>query len=280
MNINQLIKQALIEDAAFKDITTKEFIPKDKHAKAVLIANTPGILCGADIFAAVFKAIDKRCKVKKNMNDCSKIKKGDHILEINGPAQAILSGERTALNFLQHLSGIATLTNEFVSAVKGTKTKVYDTRKTIPGYRDLAKYAVRCGGGTNHRMNLSAMVLVKDNHLSLTKDLNKKIQDFRKKHKNILVEVECENINQVLHALEVKADVIMLDNTNYANTKKMLAIIRKNSTKTYKPEIEISGGINIKTIKEYAKLGADRISVGMITHSAQALDITLETTIK
>ncbi|MDR1695887.1 MAG: carboxylating nicotinate-nucleotide diphosphorylase [Endomicrobium sp.] len=280
MNLNELIKLALKEDGAFKDITTKEFIPGDKKAKAVLIANKPGVLCGIDIFAAVFKAIDKKCRVTKKAKDCCKIKKGDHILEIEGPAHAILSGERTALNFLQHLSGIATLTAEFVSAVKGGKTKIYDTRKTVPGYRELAKYAVRCGGGANHRMNLSEMVLVKDNHLSLTKDLDLKIKDFRKKHKNVLVEVECENSGQVRHALRAKADIIMLDNINYADTKKMVSLIRKNSTAGYKPEIEISGGINGKTAGKFAKLGVERISVGMITHSAPALDITLEITIK
>ncbi|MCL2390861.1 MAG: carboxylating nicotinate-nucleotide diphosphorylase [Endomicrobia bacterium] len=280
MNTNELIRLALKEDCVFKDITTKEFIPKDKQAKAVLIANKPGVLCGIDVFTAVFKAIDKKCRVTKKIKDCSKIKKGDHILEINGPAQAILSGERTALNFLQHMSGIATLTNEFVSAVKGGRAKIFDTRKTIPGYRELAKYAVRCGGGANHRMGLSDMVLIKDNHLSLTKDLASKIKGFRKKHKNVLVEVECENAAQVRHALQVRADIIMLDNTSYANTKKMAALIRKNSVNCYNPEIEISGGINAKTIGKFAKLGVERISVGMITHSAPALDITLEITIK
>ena len=279
MNIKNIIIAALKEDGAFNDITTKEFIPKDKKANVVLIANKPGVLCGVDFFTQVFKTIDKRCKVVSRLKDCAKIKKGDIILKMTGPAQAILPGERTALNFLQHLSGIATLTSEFVSSVKSSKTKIYDTRKTIPGYRELAKYAVRCGGGANHRMGLSDMVLVKDNHLKLAENLSNKIAAFRKRHKNILVEVECENINQVRHALAAKADIIMLDNTNYQDTKKMIAIIRKNSSKTYKPEIELSGGINLKTAKQYARLNAERISIGMITHSAPALDITLETTI-
>ncbi|MCL2144205.1 MAG: carboxylating nicotinate-nucleotide diphosphorylase [Endomicrobia bacterium] len=278
-NTKNLITLALKEDGVFNDITTKSLIPAAKKAKAVLIANKPGILCGVDISAEVFKSIDKKCKVKTKKNDGSKIKKGEHVLEIEGPAYAILTGERTALNFLQHLSGIATLTGEFVAAAKNGKTKIYDTRKTIPGYRDLAKYAVRCGGGVNHRMGLSDMVLIKDNHLFLTKDLTSKVNQLRKKYKKMLIEVECENIDQVKHALEAKADIIMLDNTGLANTKKMINLIRKSSIGNYKPEIEISGGINLKTVKQFAKLGIERISVGMMTHSAPALDITLETTI-
>ncbi|AKL97915.1 carboxylating nicotinate-nucleotide diphosphorylase [Endomicrobium proavitum] len=279
MNLQNIINSALEEDGVFNDITTREFISKDKKAKAVLIANKGGVLCGVECFIKVFKTIDKNCKIKVNIGDCSKIKKGDKILEISGRAHAILSGERTALNFLQHLSGIASITNEFVTAAKGSKTKIYDTRKTIPGYRELAKYAVRCGGGANHRMGLFDMVLIKDNHISLTNNLTEKINNFRRKHKNILVEVECENSAQVGHALQARADIIMLDNMGYAQTKKMIELIRKYSTKDYRPEIELSGGINRATAKKYAKLNAERISIGMITHSAPALDITLETTI-
>jgi nicotinate-nucleotide pyrophosphorylase (carboxylating) len=280
MSIDNLIDLALKEDSVFNDITTKEFIPKHKQAKAVLIANKPGILCGVDLFIKVFKTIDKRCKISINMKDCSKIKQGDKILEITGPAYAVLCGERTALNFLQHMSGIATLTNKFVAVINNDKTKIYDTRKTIPGYRELAKYAVRCGGGTNHRMSLADMVLIKDNHLKFTKDLTVKISEFRKKYKNILVEIECENMKQVKDALYAKADIIMLDNTNFNDTKKMIDIIRKSSTKKYKPEVEISGRVNLETAKEFAKFDVDRISIGMITHSSSALDVTLEITLK
>ncbi|MCA6085488.1 carboxylating nicotinate-nucleotide diphosphorylase [Candidatus Endomicrobiellum agilis] len=280
INVSNLIDLALKEDSVFDDITTKEFVPSDKQAKAVLIANNSGILCGTDIFIKVFKTVDEKCKVSLKIKDGSQVKRGDKILEITGPACAILSGERTALNFLQHMSGIATLTNKFVTSVNNNKIKIYDTRKTIPGYRELAKYAVRCGGGTNHRIGLSDMVLIKDNHLKLTKDLTVEISEFRKKYKNIPVEVECENIKQVEYALDAKADIIMLDNTDFKNTKKMIALIRKNSTKEYKPDIEISGGINLKTAKKFAKLDVDRISIGMITHSSPALDVTLEITIK
>jgi nicotinate-nucleotide pyrophosphorylase (carboxylating) len=279
-NIDSLIDLALREDGVFDDITTKEFIPKGKQAKAVLIANSLGILCGVDIFIKVFKTIDKKCKVSLKMKDCSRIKSGDKILEVTGRAYTILSGERIALNFLQYMSGIATLTNKFVTSINNGRTKIYDTRKTIPGYRELAKYAVRCGGGVNHRMGLYDMVLIKDNHLKLTKDLTTKISEFRKKHKNIPIEIECENIKQVERALNSKVDIIMLDNTTFENTKKMIALIRKSSIKGYNPEIEVSGGVNLKTARKFAMLDADRISIGMITHSSSALDVTFEITIK
>jgi nicotinate-nucleotide pyrophosphorylase (carboxylating) len=279
-NTDSLIDLALREDGVFDDITTKKFIPKDKQAKAELIANSPGILCGVDVFIKVFKTIDKKCKVLLKMKDCSQIKRGDKILEVTGYAYTILSGERTALNFLQYMSGIATLTNKFVTSIDNGRTKIYDTRKTIPGYRELAKYAVRCGGGANHRMGLYDMALIKDNHLKLAKDLTAEIIEFRKKHKNIPVEIECENIKQVEQALDSKADVIMLDNTTFENTKQMIALIRKSSKKGYIPEIEISGGVNLKTVRKFARLNADRISIGMITHSSSALDVTLEITIK
>ncbi|GHT71811.1 nicotinate-nucleotide diphosphorylase (carboxylating) [Endomicrobiia bacterium] len=275
-----IINLALEEDGVFKDITTREFVPKDKKAKAVLIANKLGVLCGTDIFIKVFKIIDKRCKVSLKMKDCAKLKQGDIILEIKGPAQAILSGERTALNFLQYMSGIATITNQFVTSIDNGKTEIYDTRKTIPGYRELAKYAVRCGGGTNHRIGLYDMVLIKDNHIKLTKDLTTAIAEFRKRYRKIPVEVECENIKEVKQALDAKADIIMLDNTSFKNSKEMIDLIRKSSAKKYSPEIEISGGVNLETAKKFSKLDAERISVGMITHSSPALDLTLEITIK
>ncbi|GHT77203.1 hypothetical protein AGMMS50222_10590 [Endomicrobiia bacterium] len=178
------------------------------------------------------------------------------------------------------MSGIATITNQFVTSIDNGKTKIYDTRKTIPGYRELAKYAVRCGGGTNHRIGLYDMVLIKDNHIKLTKDLTTAIAEFRKRYRKIPVEVECENIKEVKQALDAKADIIMLDNTSFKNTKEMIDLIRKSSAKKYSPEIEISGGVNLETAKKFSKLDAERISVGMITHSSPALDLTLEITIK
>ncbi|MDR2436460.1 MAG: carboxylating nicotinate-nucleotide diphosphorylase [Endomicrobium sp.] len=279
--LDTLIKIALEEDSAFNDITSKEFVPLDKKAKAILIANKDGVLAGVDVFVKVFRMLDDSCKVVLKKKDSSVLNKGDKILEITGPARVILSGERTALNFLQYMSGISTLTSNFVKAVasNGGKPKIYDTRKILPGYRQLAKYAVRCGGGANHRIGLSDMVLIKDNHLKLIKNLSYAITNFRKKYKDIKVEVECENLAEVNNALAAKVDIIMLDNTTPQTARKMIGIIRKISTQDYKPEIEISGGINAQSLKEFAKLDIDRISIGIITHSAPTLDVTLEVTI-
>jgi nicotinate-nucleotide pyrophosphorylase (carboxylating) len=277
--IDALIDLSLKEDGVFNDITSKKFVPADKKAKAVLIANKDGVLAGVDVFIKVFKTLDDSCKTSIKKKDSDLLKKGDKILEITGSARTILSGERTALNFLQYMSGIATLTNIFVKAVGNNTAKIYDTRKILPGYRELAKYAVRCGGGTNHRMDLSDMALIKDNHLKLIKDLTSAISDFRKKYKDIRIEVECESLGEVKNALAAKADIIMLDNSTPKTAGKMIDVIRKNSTKDYKPEIEISGNVNFQTIKEFAKLDVDRISIGMITHSAPALDVSLEVTI-
>jgi nicotinate-nucleotide pyrophosphorylase (carboxylating) len=277
--IDTLIDLALKEDEVFNDITSKEFIPEDKKAKAVLITKKDGVLAGVNVFIEVFKTLDDSCKVAIKKKDSDFIKKGDKILEITGSARMILSAERTALNFLQHMSGIATLTNVFVKAIGNGRAKIYDTRKTLPGYRELAKYAVRCGGGINHRMSLSDISLIKDNHLKLIKDLISVIFDFRKKYKDIKVEVECESLSEVRGALAAKADIIMLDNATPKTAGEMIDVIRKNSTKDYKPEIEISGNVNFQTIKEFAKLDIDRISIGMITHSAPALDVSLEVAI-
>ncbi|MDD2524061.1 MAG: carboxylating nicotinate-nucleotide diphosphorylase [Endomicrobiia bacterium] len=276
MNMDKVISLALEEDCAYDDVTSKNIITKDIKATAVLVAKDNGVLCGLEIFKKVFLKLNKDFKFKVFIKDAQTVKKGDVILTMQGSASSLLSGERTALNFIQKLSGIATTTNVFVNVIKGSKTKIYDTRKTIPGFRNISKYAVRCGGAQNHRMNLSDMVLIKDNHLALIDDLSLKVKEIRKKHKKLLIQIECENQKNVQDAIEAKADFIMLDNMGKDLLKKMIKLIRKSSTKSYKPAIEISGGIDFKTIKEYAKLGIERISIGMLTHSAPSLDMSLE----
>jgi len=276
MNMDKVISLALQEDCADDDVTSQNIVLNSMKAAAVLIAREPGIICGIEIFKKVFLKLNKNFKFKIFIKDGQKVKKGDIILTVKGPARSLLSGERTSLNFIQKLSGIATTTNLFVNAVKNSKTEIYDTRKTIPAFRDISKYAVRCGGGKNHRMNLSDMVLIKDNHLALIEDLSAKVKEIRKKHKKLLVQVECETKKNVQDAIEAKADFIMLDNMKKGRLKKMIKLIRQNSTKTYKPEIEISGGVDFKAIKDYAKLGIERISIGMLTHSAPSLDMSLE----
>ena len=276
MNFDKIISLALEEDCAFNDITSKGIISKNATATAVLLAKHDGIICGLDIFKRVFLKLDKNFSFKTFVKDGDKIKKGTVILTMKGPAYQMLCAERTALNFIQQLSGMATLTSKFVAVVKGKKTFIYDTRKTIPGLRHLSKYAVKCGGAKNHRMSLADMVLIKDNHLVFIENLSETVAKLRKKYKKVLIQVECENEKNIKDALDAKVDMIMLDNIKDKDLKKFINIIRKNSTKTYKPQIEVSGGMNLKRIKKYANLGIDRISIGMLTHSAPALDISLK----
>lgn len=274
--IDKIVKLALEEDCAYNDVTSKSLSLNNKIASAELIAKDNGIICGIDAFKYVLLKLDKNFKFNVFFQDGQVVKKGDIILTLKGPAAPLLAGERTALNFIQKLSGIATTTNKFVKIIKGSRACIYDTRKTLPGFRNISKYAVRCGGGQNHRMNLSDMVLIKDNHLALIDDLTKKVKEIRKKYKKLKVLIECEHENHVKNAIAAGADIIMLDNMKQPLLKRMVKLIRNSSTKTYKPLIEISGGVNFQTIKNYAKLGIERISIGMITHSAPSLDISLE----
>ena len=274
--IDKIVDLALQEDCAYNDVTSKNLSLETKTASAVLIVKADGIICGIDAFKYVLLKLDKNFKFKVFFKDGDRVKKGDVILTLKGPAAPLLAGERTALNFIQKLSGISTTTNQFVQIVKGYKAGIYDTRKTLPGFRNVSKYAVRCGGGKNHRMNLSDMVLIKDNHLALIDDLPKKVKEIRQKHKKLKILIECEHEQHVKNAIAAGADIIMLDNMKQPLLSRMVKLIRDSSTKTYKPLIEISGGINFETIKNYAKLGIERISIGMITHSAPSLDISLE----
>ena len=275
-DIDEIVSLALKEDCAYNDVTSKSLNLEGKNASAVLIAKGDGILCGVDAFKHVLLRLSKNFKFKVFKKDAQVVKKGDIILTVKGPAAPLLAGERTALNFIQKLSGIATTTNQFVKIIKGSKAGIFDTRKTLPGFRNVSKYAVRCGGGKNHRMNLSDMVLIKDNHLALIDDLTLKVKEIRKKYKKLKVLIECEHEQHVRNAIAAKADIIMLDNMKQSDLVKMVKLIRSSSTSTYKPLIEISGGVNFRTIKNYAKLGIERISIGMITHSAPSLDISLE----
>ncbi len=225
------------------------------------------MICGLDIAKAVFRQLDNKIEFAKKTKDGQFVKNGRVIAEVKGKARALLTAERTALNFLQHLSGIATFTKKFVDAVD-KNSKIYDTRKTTPLLRELEKYAVRCGGGYNHRLNLSDMVLIKDNHLKITEFLD--AEKIRKTGKKI--EVETANFKQVKEFLKLKLDIIMLDNMDFELMKKCIQYIHGHS----KCEIEVSGNVNLKTVKKIASLKPDRISVGKITHSAPALDISLK----
>ena len=269
-NIDILIKLALKEDIGSGDVTSLATIPKDGNVKARIIAKEKMIVAGINVMALVFKTIDKKIKIKAKVEDGNCINKRTIIAELNGPARSILTAERTALNFLQRLSGIATLTGKFVSAVRGTKVKITDTRKTTPGWRALEKYAVKTGGGINHRMGLYDMYLIKNNHIDIAGSVTNTILAVRRSSRGrLLIEVEVRNLKELKEAVALGPDTIMLDNFSLKMAKKAFKIV-KNRLK-----IEISGGISLKNVKKYVKTGVNFISVGSITHSAPAADIHL-----
>ncbi len=267
-----LIKIALKEDLGKTgDITTDPIFKNNNTIKSfVLIAKENGILCGKDIFTDVFKTLDKKCLVEFYYNDSEKITKGTIIARVKGKVSTILKGERTGLNFISHLSGIATKTNLFVEKAKG-KIKILDTRKTIPGLRYLQKYAVKCGGGTNHRIGLFDMVLIKDNHIDASGSITSAVNLVRKKFGNkYKIEVETRNLKEVEEALSLKVDRIMLDNMDIETIKQAIKMIDK------KIETEVSGNMTIDKIEKMAELGIDYISFGELTHTIKVFDFSLK----
>lgn len=273
----EIVKLALKEDIGEGDITTENIIPPTLKAEAKIIAKEKGVVCGLPVAKTVFKLLDKKCIWRAKVSDGDKVKPNKVVARIYGLARAILTGERVALNFLQHLSGIATMTNKFVSITKG-KIDIYDTRKTHPGLRYLERYAVLCGGGKNHRFQLDDMVLVKDNHIKICKINRLPVEEILYRMKQRLdyttdVEIECSNFYELRLALQVKPDIIMLDNMDYKRIKKAVKIIRKLLPKT---KIEVSGKIDLKKIKKLKNLDIDSVSIGTITHSAKDLDFSLE----
>lgn len=271
MKTNDLIRAALDEDLGKRgDVTSEFFVPGSTKLSGVIVAKENGVICGTEIAARVFKLLGCRCTIL--VKDGSRVASGRPILRVSG-GRSLLTAERTALNFLQRLSGVASLTRTYADLVKGTKTKIFDTRKTIPGWRALDKYAVKCGGGENHRMGLYDAVLVKDNHWASGVDVVAQVKAARKQYPGIIIELEAADLAQVGRALFAKPDVILLDNMTPALLKKAIRSIRKALPKC---QIEISGGVNLKTVRALARLGPDRISIGRLTHSAPALDLSLE----
>ncbi len=273
-NIEFVIKIALKEDIGTGDITSIATIPAKKTSIGKFILKEDGIIAGLSVAKKVFRIYDKSVKFSSLVNDGDFVKKGETIALVMGSSRSILTCERSALNFLQRMSGIATASHLFKEEVKHTKAKIIDTRKTVPGLRLLDKQAVKSGGCPNHRIGLYDMFLIKDNHIAAAGSINQAIKDCRKfnrrKKKNFKIEVEVENLEQVREALDNKADIIMLDNFNVDEMKAAVVMIGSKSL------IEASGGININTVKEIAETGVDFISVGALTHSVKALDISLE----
>jgi len=268
---DELIDKALKEDIGSGDITTRAIIPEKQKARAVILAKEAGIIAGLSIAKEVFRQVDKRIKFSAKTKDGAWVKKGKVIAEVFGPARGILTAERVALNFLQHLSGVATLTYKFVSRVPRT-VKILDTRKTTPGLRVLEKYAVRAGGGVNHRFGLYDEILIKDNHLKLTRGVKRAVEGIRGRHKEKrAIEVEARTIAEVKKAIKCKADKILLDNMSLVALRQAVKLCRKAKVKT-----EASGGVNLGNIRQIAGTGANAISIGALTHSAPALDLSLK----
>ncbi len=270
-DIDNLIISTLKEDMPLGDITTDNLIENGSVSRAVFIAKESGIVAGLDVSDRVFHLLDENIEFTRKFEDGAAVKYGDIIAVIEGNTKALLKGERTALNFLQRLSGIATATNALSTIIKGMPVKIVDTRKTTPGLRLLEKYAVKAGGGHNHRFCLSDGVLIKDNHIKAAGSIKRAIELARERIPHtIKIEVETESLEQVNEALDSGADIIMLDNMSPELMKQAVELINKRAV------VEASGNINAKTIYDVACTGVDIISVGSITHSVKAFDISMK----
>jgi nicotinate-nucleotide pyrophosphorylase (carboxylating) len=270
----RLIDLAIKEDfGSSGDVTTRFLLAPEKIYFGKILAKHAGVLCGSAVASEVFKQLCPKARITWLAKDRQKIQAGSVLARISGPRE-LLSAERIALNFLQRLSGIATLTKAYVDKIRGTQARIYDTRKTLPGWRALDKYAVRTGGGFNHRFGLYDMALVKDNHLAASRfAAYMGLRALRRKYPDLPVEIEAKNHGQVELAVSLGANLILLDNMPIATLKKEIRWLRATHPKI---QVEVSGGIDLKNIRSIAQLGPDRISIGRLTHSAPALDISLE----
>ncbi len=267
-----IVRNALEEDAAASDISSIATIVSDRRARCSIVAREAGVICGIPLVREAFKQRDARVSVRSTVRDGREVSASTPVIFVTGHARGLLSAERVALNFLQKLSGIASLTRQYVEAVKGTNAKILDTRKTTPGWRRLEKYAVRAGGGMNHRMDLSSAVLIKDNHLAAVGgDVELAVKRAREvAPSGIAVEVECDNLDQVRSALVAEADVIMLDNMSNDLMREAVALVNGRAV------TEASGGVTLERVRSIAETGVDWISVGELTHSARAMDLALD----
>lgn len=273
--IRQAVRQALAEDFGDGDVTSMATVPETAMASAMMNAREPLVVCGVAFGEAAFRELSPAVEISRLVEDGQPVASGAPILQVSGPARALLGAERVALNFMQRLSGVATLTAQFVAAIKGTEAQILDTRKTTPGWRRFEKYAVSCGGGRNHRMGLYDMVLIKDNHLAALKNeapnaIAAAVQRARARFPSLQVEVEADTLAQVEQAVEAGADWILLDNMNPVQLR--LAVQKcRGRAKT-----EASGGISLASVRTVAETGVDFISVGGLTHSARSVDIGLD----
>ena len=268
--VENIIKTALMEDINYCDVTTDYLIPENQIGEGRLMAKADGILCGVDVAARVFTMLDDSIEIEKVKHDGESVKYGDDIMKLKGKTAVLLKGERTALNLVQHMSGIATAANKYVKIVEGTNASIADTRKTLPGLRPLQKYAVMCGGAKNHRYNLSDAAMLKDNHIDAAGGITAAVTKLRSKVGHMTkIEVETRNLDELREALEVGADIIMLDNMSPDMMKQAVKITDGKAL------LEASGGITDETLRAVAESGVDIISVGALTHSVKAFDISM-----
>lgn len=273
--IDRAVRQALEEDCPFGDLTACAIVDENAQSEARLVAREPGILAGRDVFEAAFKAQNPSVSVEFQANDGDSFAAGDCIATVSGPVRDILTAERVALNFVQHMSGIASYTGKFVEAVRGTKARIADTRKTTPGLRCFEKYAVSCGGGINHRMSLSDAVMIKDNHCAFVQQsglsLSEAVRLVRSRvGHTVCIEVEVDGFDQISQALDDGADVIMLDNFSVEDMRRSVDFIAGRAV------VEASGNMSLERVPAVAATGVDVISVGALTHSVRAVDLGLD----
>jgi nicotinate-nucleotide pyrophosphorylase (carboxylating) len=275
LQIEEIIDRALAEDVGKGDVTTEALIPGDRQGTGFIVAKKEGILAGTNIAKQVFHQVDPELKVEALLEDGARVEPGSKVAKVSGSIASILRAERVVLNLLQRLSGIASETNRYVEAVKGLPVRIMDTRKTTPGLRSLEKHAVRVGGGENHRMSLGDGILIKDNHLAALRSQGLNIKQIvararQNSPQRLPVEVEVGTVSEALEAVEAGADIVMLDNMNLEDMRKATKSIHGRAL------IEASGGITLDNVRAVAETGVDFISIGALTHSARALDISLE----
>ena len=271
----KLVRAALAEDVGGGDVTTLSTVPAAATSRAVMVAREEMVVSGGQFAETAFRELDPGVRVTRLVEDGTRVSKGTRLIEIEGPSRALLTAERVTLNFMQRLSGVASLTAQFVAAVDGTDAKILDTRKTTPGWRELEKYAVRCGGAQNHRVGLWDMVLIKDNHLAALRDAQPNaiaaaVQRARALYPTLKIEVEADTLEQVGQAADAGADIILLDNMSLEQLRQSVALVRGRA------KTEASGGVNLQTVRGIAETGVDYVSVGAMTHSARAMDIGLD----
>ncbi|MDR2753099.1 MAG: carboxylating nicotinate-nucleotide diphosphorylase [Oscillospiraceae bacterium] len=272
---DDVITRALREDVHYLDLSCEYLFAPGARSRAYLLAKAPGVLCGIEVFCRVFRLLDESCTFDLKCGDGARLAKGDVLLEFDGPTTVLLQGERTALNLLQHLCGIATATSEVVQALEGTGATVCDTRKTLPGLRALQKYAVACGGGRNHRYNLSDGVMLKDNHIDACGSIEAAVARVRAKVGHMVkIEVETRDLAEVRQALAAGADVIMLDNMTLDQMREAVAWVRANASAHV--WLEASGDITAQNARRVAKTGVDILSLGALTHSVRAMNISMK----